>query len=143
MNSQIGTNERNARAVNKSLEDVLDACDPANTGLSPKAADHCKLLDKQEKERQQALEDMLEKFEQIKRDKSTMMEAVVTMRKDIKEERDACTREEMKEMREKYGEQTNEKSRGDEGDNLPKEQESRKRKRDIETEEHIDVDMLM
>ena len=86
---------------------------------------------------------MLEKFEQRKRDKLKVMNAVVAMRNDIKEERDACNREEVKGMRKKYGEQDTEKSRGHEGDDISEEQESRKRKRDVESEEQFDIDMLM
>lgn len=141
INSQVTTNERNARTANKSLEDVLDACGPENAGLTPKAINHCKLLDKQEKERQKALEDMLEKFEQSKRDNLKVMEAISTMRKDIEEERDSCNRKEVEEMKKLYGEQTKETSKGDDGDDIVEEQESRKRKRDTETDEHADIDM--
>ncbi|KAG9850784.1 hypothetical protein KCU98_g3402, partial [Aureobasidium melanogenum] len=143
VNSQININERNARAVNRSLEGVLNAHDPTDTRLMPKATDHCKLLDKQEKERQKALEGMLEKFEQRKRDKAEVMEAIGTMRQDIKEERDNCNRKEMEGVRKLYGEQTKENSRGDDGDDTMEDQASRKRKRDVGTEERIDVDMLM
>ncbi|KAG9654801.1 hypothetical protein KCU64_g6968, partial [Aureobasidium melanogenum] len=143
VNSQININERNARAVNRSLEGVLNAHDPTDTRLMPKATDHCKLLDKQEKERQKALEGMLEKFEQRKRDKAEVMEAIGAMRQDIKEERDNCNRKEMEGVRKLYGEQTKENSRGDDGDDTMEDQASRKRKRDVGTEERIDVDMLM
>lgn len=143
VNSQIDTNERNARTVNRSLEEVLDAHDSADTGLTPKATDHCKLLDKQERERQKALEGMLDNFEQRQRDKAEVMEAIGAMRRDLREERDDCNRKEVKEIRKLGGERTKEKSKGDGGDDTIEDQESRKRKRDIETEEHIDVDMLM
>ncbi|KAH0385533.1 hypothetical protein KCU92_g3513, partial [Aureobasidium melanogenum] len=143
VNSQIDTNERNARTVNRSLEEVLDAHDSADTGLTPKATDHCKLLDKQERERQKALEGMLDNFEQRQRDKAEVMEAIGAMRRDLKEERDDCNRKEVKEIRKLGGKRTKEKSKGDGGDDTIEDQESRKRKRDIETEEHIDVDMLM
>ncbi|KAG9524234.1 hypothetical protein KCV07_g2088, partial [Aureobasidium melanogenum] len=143
VNSQIDTNERNARTVNRSLEEVLDAHASADTGLTPKATDHCKLLDKQERERQKALEGMLDNFEQRQRDKAEVMEAIGAMRRDLREERDDCNRKEVKEIRKLGGERTKEKSKGDGGDDTIEDQESRKRKRDIETEEHIDVDMLM
>lgn len=142
VNSQITANELNARAANKSLEDVLDVCGSKDTGLSPKFTGHCKLLDKQEKERQKALEDMLEKLERRKRDKLGVMEAIGAMRKDVKEERDELNRKEVEEMRKLYGEHTKRKSVGDDGDDIVGEQGSRKRKRDTVTEEHIDIDML-
>ncbi|KAG9595169.1 hypothetical protein KCU77_g4700, partial [Aureobasidium melanogenum] len=140
VNSQITTNERNARTVNRSLEEVLDAHDSMDTGLTPKATDQCKLLDKQEKERQKALEGMLEKLEQRKRNKAEVMEAIGAMRKDIKEERDNCHRKEVEGARKSYDEQTMENSRGND---TTEDQASRKRKRDVEREEHMDIDMLM
>ncbi|KAG9549469.1 hypothetical protein KCU71_g15523, partial [Aureobasidium melanogenum] len=140
VNSQITTNERNARTVNRSLEEVLDAHNPVDTGLTPKATDHCKLLDKQEKERQKALEGMLEKLEQRKRNKAEVMEAIGAMRKDIKEERDNCHRKEVEGARKSYDEQTMENIRGND---TTEDQASRKRKRDVEREEHMDIDMLM
>ncbi|KAG9598659.1 hypothetical protein KCU77_g5584, partial [Aureobasidium melanogenum] len=140
VNSQITTNERNARTVNRSLEEVLDAHDSMDTGLTPKATDHCKLVDKQEKERQKALEGMLEKLEQRKRNKAEVMEAIGAMRKDIKEERDNCHRKEVEGVRKLYDEQTKENSRGND---TMEDQASRKRKRDVETEDHVDIDMLM
>ncbi|KAH0281385.1 hypothetical protein KCU91_g311, partial [Aureobasidium melanogenum] len=140
VNSQITTNERNARTVNRSLEEVLDAHDSMDTGLTPKATDQCKLLDKQEKERQKALEGMLEKLEQRKRNKAEVMEAIGAMRKDIKEERNNCHRKEVEGARKSYDEQTMENSRGND---TTEDQASRKRKRDVEREEHMDIDMLM
>ncbi|KAK6001933.1 hypothetical protein QM012_002423 [Aureobasidium pullulans] len=104
IDSQIDNNDRNARAVNKSLEEVLDACGSKAIGLSPQATDHCKLLDQQEKERQKALEDMVEKLERSKQDKTEVMEAIGAMRRDIKEEKDACNQKEVEEMRKIYGE---------------------------------------
>ncbi|KAH0370241.1 hypothetical protein KCU65_g2682, partial [Aureobasidium melanogenum] len=143
IDSQITTNERNARAANKSLEETLNAHDPDDTGLSPKATDHCKLLDKQEEDRQKSLEGMLEKVERSKRDRAKAMEAIGALRRDMENERDSCNQKEIKEMRRMYGEEAKENSRGIDGDEPAEEQESRKRKRDIETEEHMDIDMLM
>lgn len=120
----------------------MDACGSEDIGFSPKATDHCKLLDKQEKERQKALECLLETCKQRKKDKAEVREAVRAMRKDIREERDDCNTKEVEQVRKMYGEKTNEQSRSDDGDGILKEQESRKRKRDAETEEHIDIDML-
>lgn len=143
IDSQITTNERNARAVNKSLEDTLAAHDPESSSLSPKTTDHCKLLDKQEKERQKALESMIDKLERNKREKAEVMKAIGALRNDMEEERDHCNQKEIKEMRKMYSEEAKEESDGNDNDNTARERESRKRKRDIETEEHMDIDMLM
>ncbi|CAD0095787.1 unnamed protein product [Aureobasidium vineae] len=109
--TEITTNERNSRAATKSLEAALDSYGLKDVNLTPKAVEHCQVLDKQELERQKALEEMIERLE---RENKGKMEAM-----------------------------TKEKSRSDYGDDITKNGESRKRKRDIETEDHMDIDILM
>ncbi|KAI5201910.1 hypothetical protein E4T39_04964 [Aureobasidium subglaciale] len=64
LNTQIKTNERNARAANKSLEAALDSYNLKDTSLSLEAIEHYKLLDTQEKQRQDSLERLLVKFKE-------------------------------------------------------------------------------
>ncbi|KEQ97509.1 hypothetical protein AUEXF2481DRAFT_38020 [Aureobasidium subglaciale EXF-2481] len=64
--SQVRINERNARAANKSLEAALDSYDLMNKSVTLQTTEHCRLLDKQELERQESLEDMLAEVKESK-----------------------------------------------------------------------------
>ncbi|KAI5236276.1 hypothetical protein E4T43_08746 [Aureobasidium subglaciale] len=64
--AQIGINERNARVANKSLEAALDSYDLMNKIVTLQTTEHCRLLDKQELERQESLEDMLAEVKESK-----------------------------------------------------------------------------
>jgi hypothetical protein len=127
--SQINTNERNSQIVNRSLETVVDAYDKGDDSSKTKTNDHHKLLDKQEKERQESLEGVIEKLNNDKRDKMKLTSELEKMKGKLMEEKEDIDKEEEDRLR-KYVEQK---------------EESRKRKRDAEKgdQDHIDIDMLL
>jgi hypothetical protein len=127
--SQINTNERNSQIVNRSLETVVDAYDKGDDSSKTKTNDHHKLLDKQEKERQESLEGVIEKLNNDKRDKMKLTSELEKMKGKLMEEKEDIDKEEEDRLR-RYVEQK---------------EESRKRKRDAEKgdQDHIDIDMLL
>jgi hypothetical protein len=124
--SQINTNERNSQIVNRSLEAVVDAYDNGDDSSKIKTKEHYKLLDKQEKERQESLEGVIVKLKNDKSDKTKLTSDLEEMKAKLMKEKEDIDKEEEDRLR-KYVEQK---------------EESRKRKRDAE-EDHIDIDMLL
>jgi hypothetical protein len=127
--SQININERNSQIVNRSLEAVVDAYDKGDDSSKTKTTEHYKLLDKQEKERQESLEGVIEKLNNDKRDKMKLTSELEKMKAKLMKEKEDIDKEEEDRLR-KYVEQK---------------EESRKRKRDAEKgdQDHIDIDMLL
>ncbi|KEQ70476.1 hypothetical protein M436DRAFT_66384 [Aureobasidium namibiae CBS 147.97] len=138
LSSQVTTNERNSRTVNKCVETVLDACDVKDDS---KPADLYKLLDKQEKERQQSLERVADKLNKEKKDKVKLMSELEVMKEEVQKEKDARDQEDEDRLR-KHLERKKKGSKED-GGNSGANEERRKRRRDAEQEEHVDIDMLL
>jgi hypothetical protein len=132
--SQINTNERNSHIVNKSLEAVVDAYNNGDDSSKTKTAEHCKLLDKQEKERQESLEGVIEKLNNDKRDKAKLVSELDGMKAKLMKEKEDIDKEEEDRLS-KYVQQKEQNKHNGE--------ERRKRKRDAEKEDHIDIDMLL
>jgi hypothetical protein len=124
--SQININERNSQIVNKSLEAVVDAYDNGDDSSKTKTGEHYQLLDKQEKERQESLEGVIEKLNNDKSDKTKLVSELEKMKAKLMKEKEDIDKEEEDRLRE-YVEQK---------------EESKKRKRNTE-EDHIDIDMLL
>jgi hypothetical protein len=127
--SQININERNSQIVNRSLEAVVDAYDKGDDSLKTKTTEHYKLLDKQEKERQESLEGVIEKLNNDKGDKTKFVSELEKMKAKLMKEKEDIDKEEEDRLR-KYVQQKD---------------ESRKRNRDAEKgdQDHIDIDMLL
>jgi hypothetical protein len=124
--SQINTNERNSQIVNRSLEAVVDAYDNGDDSSKIKTKEHYKLLDKQEKERQESLEGVIVKLKNDKSDKTKLTSDLEEMKAKLMKEKEEIDKEDEERLR-KYVEQK---------------EESKKRKRNAE-EDHIDIDMLL
>ncbi|CAD0108123.1 unnamed protein product [Aureobasidium uvarum] len=86
---------------------------------------------------------MIKKVERDDKSKLQAIVDIVEMKKKMEEERDKCDRQEQAEMMKRYSEQKKVKSRSDHGDDVMEDGESRKRKRDVETGNHMDIDVLM
>lgn len=137
--------------MNKSLEAVLDVHDHQDEGSKTKATDHYRLLDKQEKERQESLEVMVEKLNDERKVKSRLMKELEVIRDKLQSEKDASDkadedrlRNHMKQKKDKMLAGRDKEQDKDDGDNGISKEERRKRKRDAEhEEEHVDIDMLL
>jgi hypothetical protein len=141
LSSQITANERNARTVIKSLEAVIDTCENKDDASMTKTTEHCKLLDKQERERQESLESMAEIVKNDKRDKTKLRSEIDGLKSKLMEEKEEIDKEETERLR-KYVQQKKEQDKKF-NDNAMSKEEGRKRKRDNEKEDHMDVDMLL
>lgn len=147
LSSQITSNERNSRVVNKCVESVLDACEVKDDS---KPTDLYKLLDKQEKERQESLESVADTLTKDKKAKINLMSELDKLEEGVQKEKDARDKEDEDRLR-KHMEQKKERMQArtsKDQDNANRDdggldEQSRKRKRDAEQEEHIDIDMLM
>jgi intergrase/recombinase len=141
LHSHITANERNSRIVNKSFQEAVDACENNDDALETKTTEHCKLLDKQEKERQESLESMAERVKNDKRDKMNLRSEIDGLKSKLTKEKEEIDREETERLR-KYVQQKKEQDKQPSETAVPKE-EGRKRKRDAEKEDHVDIDMLL
>ncbi|THY17848.1 hypothetical protein D6D01_07406 [Aureobasidium pullulans] len=94
LTSLINLNEKDSRAANKSLEAALDSYNLKDVNLTPKAIEHYQLLDKQEKERQEFLEGMVEMFRAPERAEEKIVEEVMGMRDEMLVKRDVWDDEE-------------------------------------------------
>lgn len=139
LSSQATTNERNSRVVNRCVETVLDACDFKDDS---KPTDLYKLLDEQEKERQESLEVVADKLNKQKKDKVKLMSELDDMRGEMQKEKNSKDQEDEDRLR-RHIEQKKTGAKED-GGNGGANEENRKRKRNAEQEkEHIDIDMLL
>ncbi|THV69454.1 hypothetical protein D6C98_01861 [Aureobasidium pullulans] len=94
LTSLINLNEKNSRAANKSLEAALDSYNLTDVNLTPKAIEHYQLLDKQEKERQEFLEGMVEMLRAPESAEEKIVKEVMGMRDEMLEKRDVWDDEE-------------------------------------------------
>ncbi|TIA47693.1 hypothetical protein D6C77_10157 [Aureobasidium pullulans] len=94
LTSLINLNEKNSRAANKSLEAALDSYNLTDVNLTPKAIEHYQLLDKQEKERQEFLEGMVEMLSAPERAEEKIVKEVMGMRDEMLVKRDVWDDEE-------------------------------------------------
>ncbi|THX87319.1 hypothetical protein D6D05_02180 [Aureobasidium pullulans] len=94
LTSLINLNEKNSRAANKSLEAALDSYNLTEVNLTPKAIEHYQLLDKQEKERQEFLEGMVEMLRAPERAEEKILKEVMGMRDEMLLKRDVWDDEE-------------------------------------------------
>ncbi|THZ96743.1 hypothetical protein D6C88_01482 [Aureobasidium pullulans] len=94
LTSLINLNEKNSRAANKSLEAALDSYNLTDVNLTPKAIEHYQLLDKQEKERQEFLEGMVEMLRAPERAEEKIVKEVMGMRDEMLVKRDVWDDEE-------------------------------------------------
>ncbi|THY95716.1 hypothetical protein D6C95_05339 [Aureobasidium pullulans] len=94
LTSLINLNEKNSRAANKSLEAALDSYNLTEVNLTPKAIEHYQLLDKQEKERQEFLEGMVEMLRAPERAEEKILKEVMGMRDEMLVKRDVWDDEE-------------------------------------------------
>lgn len=87
--------EKNSRAANKSLEAALDSYNLTDVNLTPKAIEHYQLLDKQEKERQEFLEGMVEMLRAPERAEEKIVKEVMGMGDEMLVKRDVWDDEEV------------------------------------------------
>lgn len=115
-----------------------------------KPTDLYKLLDRQEKERQESLESVADTLTKNKKAKVNLMSELDRLEGGVQKEKDARDKGDEDRLR-KHMEQKKERMQAKHGkdrdnangDDGGQDEQSRKRKRDAEEEEHIDIDMLM